>query len=165
MTLTTHLNRFRSVKRSNRLMSWNAWDISTVLFPVLHVFRRNNMASVEEYRDHKQRRHQQQQRQKTIGFMSKTTALHVHRAFLTSAFLWRPLHDYDVIPPNVTFYGGRGHTTTNFSFSMWTWMKPLRTQLQEKSPIERFQIDAIKFERKQIHFFSDVFTVVIVAVA
>ena len=30
--------------------------------------------------------------------------------------------------------------------------------------IERFQIDAIKFERTQIHFFSDVFTVVIVVV-
>ena len=27
------------------------------------------------------RRRQQQQRQKTIGFMSKTTALHVHHAF------------------------------------------------------------------------------------
>ena len=31
--------------------------------------------------------------------------------------------------------------------------------------IERFQIDAIKFERTQIHFFSDVFTAVVVAVA
>ena len=30
--------------------------------------------------------------------------------------------------------------------------------------IERFQIDAIKFERTQIHFFSDVFTVVVVVV-
>ena len=28
--------------------------------------------------------------------------------------------------------------------------------------IERFQIDAIKFERTQIHFFSDVFTAVVV---
>ena len=28
-----------------------------------------------------QQRRQQQQRQKTIGFMSKTTALHVHHAF------------------------------------------------------------------------------------
>ena len=31
--------------------------------------------------------------------------------------------------------------------------------------IERFQIDAIKFERTQIHFFSDVFTAVVVVVA
>ena len=52
---------------------------------------------------------------KTIGFMSKTTALQVH---------WRPLHDYDVKPPNATFCGGRGRTTTNFPFSIWTWIKP-----------------------------------------
>ena len=31
--------------------------------------------------------------------------------------------------------------------------------------IERVQIDAIKFERKQIHFLSDVFTAVVVVVA
>ena len=39
MTLNAYLNRFRSVKRSNRAMSWNAWDISTALFPVLHSIR------------------------------------------------------------------------------------------------------------------------------
>ena len=53
---------------------------------------------------------------------------------LLSTFLWRPLHDYNVKPPIATFYGGRGHTTTNFPFSIWTWIKPLRIQLQEKSP-------------------------------
>ena len=41
--------------------------------------------------------------------------------------------------------------------------------LQEKSPasdIERVQIDAIKFERTQIHFFfTDVFTAVVVLLA
>ena len=31
--------------------------------------------------------------------------------------------------------------------------------------IERFQTDAIKFERTQIHSFSDVFTAVVVVVA
>ena len=31
--------------------------------------------------------------------------------------------------------------------------------------IERFQKDAIKFERTQIHFFTDVFTAVVVVVA
>ena len=38
MTLNPYfpVNRFRSVKRSNRVMSWNTWDISTALFPVLH---------------------------------------------------------------------------------------------------------------------------------
>ena len=54
---------------------------------------------------------------------------------LFSKFLWRPLHDYDVKPPNLTFYGGRGHTTTNFPCSFWTWIKSLRIQLQEKSPV------------------------------
>ena len=69
---------------------------------------------------------------KKIGLMIKTTALHVHHAF--STFLWRPLHDYGVKPSNLTFYGGRGHTTTNFPSSFWTWIKSLRIQLQEKSP-------------------------------
>ena len=46
------------------------------------------------------------------------------------------LHDYDVKPPNLTFYGGRGHTTTNSPFSFWTWIKSLR----------------IQFERTQIYF-------------
>ena len=48
--------------------------------------------------------------------MSKTTALHVDHVFIT--FLSRPQHDYDVKPPNATFYGGRGHTATNFPFSI-----------------------------------------------
>ena len=44
---------------------------------------------------------------------------------LFGTFLWRPLHDYDVKPPNATFYGGRGHTKTNFPFSIWTWIKTI----------------------------------------
>ena len=98
--------------------------------------------------------------------MSKTTGLHVHH--YSTKFLWRPLHDYNTKPPNATFYGGRGHTTTNFPFSIWTWIKPLRIQLQEKSPtfdeLSGFQIDTIKFERTQIHFFSGVVTAVVVVV-
>ena len=34
---TIYANRFRSVQRSNRAMSWNALDISMALFPVLPV--------------------------------------------------------------------------------------------------------------------------------
>ena len=49
------------------------------------------------------------------------------------------------------------------------WIKSLRIQLQEKSPvfahIERVQMGAIKFERKQIHFFTVVFTGVVVVLA
>ena len=48
----------------------------------------------------------------TVGFMSKTTAPHV----FFSTFLWRPLYDYDVKPPNATFYGGRELTKTKFFF-------------------------------------------------
>ena len=33
---------------------------------------------------------------------------------LFGTFPWRPLHDYDVKPPNLTFYGGREHTKKNF---------------------------------------------------
>ena len=39
----------------------------------------------------------------------KITTLHV------SKFRWRRLHDYDVKPPNLPFYGGRGHDD-EFSF-------------------------------------------------
>ena len=49
-------------------------------------------------------------------------------------FLWRPLHDYDVKPPYLMFYGGRGHTMTNCPTSFWTWIKSLRIQLLESSP-------------------------------
>ena len=52
---------------------------------------------------------------KTIGFLSKTTSLHVHHAFLYISL--PPLQDYNVKMPNFTFYGGRKQATTNFSFS------------------------------------------------
>ena len=48
MTLNAYLNRCRSVKRSNHVMSWNAWEILMALFLILHVFWRNNMASAVE---------------------------------------------------------------------------------------------------------------------
>ena len=71
--------------------------------------------------------------QKAIGLMIKTTALHVHRA-LFRTFPWRPVHDYYVKLPNLPFYGGRGHAMTNFPSYFWTWIKSLRIQLQQKSP-------------------------------
>ena len=74
-----------------------------------------------------------QKKKKTVRLMIKTTALHVYMT-LFSTFLWRPLHDYDLKPPNLTLYGGLGHTTTNFPSSFWAWIKSLRIQLQGKSP-------------------------------
>ena len=52
---------------------------------------------------------------KVIGFISKTTTLHVHHPFLYIS-LPSP-HVYDLKMPNSTFYGGHKQATTNFSFS------------------------------------------------
>ena len=122
---------------------------------------------------------------KIIGFKSKTTALHVHHAF--STFRWRPLHDYDVKPPKETSYGGRGHTTTIFPFSISTWIndvlyrrhsallieetriKHLRIQLPEKSPtfdeLSGSKLTQLSLKGRKFLFFSDAFTAVVVVVA
>ena len=52
-----------------------------------------------------QQRGRQQERQKTIGLISKTTTSHVHHTFLYISF--RFLHDYNVKMPNFAFHGGR----------------------------------------------------------
>ena len=56
-----------------------------------------------------------------IGWIGKTTALHVHHAFL---YISLPsLHNYDGnLMPNFTFYGGRKQAAAKFSFSFWTWI-------------------------------------------
>ena len=51
---------------------------------------------------------------KTIGLISKTTTLHVHRTFLYISF--PSLHDYDVKVPYFTFCRGREHKTTTCFF-------------------------------------------------
>ena len=76
-----------------------------------------------------QRRGRQQERQKIISLISKTTTLQVHHAFL---YISLPaLHDYDVKMPNFAFYGVRKQTTTKFCFSFCTWIWSLGIQLQE----------------------------------
>ena len=85
-------------------------------------------------RDLKQRRRRrQQQRQKNDWFYEQNNC-----SARASRFL---VHFFDVYcttttwkPTNATSNGGRGNTTTNFPFSIWTWIKPLRIQLQEKPP-------------------------------
>ena len=61
------------------------------------------------------------------------------------------------------------HTTTKFSFLYFNLNKILTNSTPGKVAciwhIEQVQIDAIKFERTQIHFFSDVFTTVVYVVA
>ena len=73
-------------------------------------------------------------------------------------------------PPNLTFHRGRGWTYDyEFSFLCLNLNKILKNSTPGKVAciwhIERVQIDAIKFERTQIHFFSDVFTTVVVVIA
>ena len=62
---------------------------------------------------------------------------------LFSTILWPPLLDYDVKPPNATFYGGREHTTTNIPFSFWSWIKARKNSIAYIWQIER----VLKFER------------------
>ena len=85
---------------------------------------------------------------------------------LFSTFLWRPLHDYDLKPPILTFYRGRGQNDDEFSFLFLNLNKILKNSTSGKVAciwhIERVQIDAIKFESTEIHFFTDVFTAVVV---
>ena len=70
--------------------------------------------------------------EKAIGLLPKTTSLHVHHAFL---YISLPsLHDYDVKMPNCNFYAGRKQATTNLFFSLKTWVRSSRNQLQGNSP-------------------------------
>ena len=79
-----------------------------------------------------QRRGRQQERNKTIGFIGKTTTLHVLHAYwyISLAFL----HDYDMKMPNLAFYGLYKQATTKFYFSFLTWKWSLGIHLQEDSP-------------------------------
>ena len=69
---------------------------------------------------------------KTIGFISKTTTLHVITLFCTILCLF--LHDYDVKMPNFVFYRVRKQATTKFHFSFPTWIWSLGIPFQEGSP-------------------------------
>ena len=89
---------------------------------------------------------------------------------LFSTFLSRPLHDYGVKPPNAMqcFMEDVDWYCVNFSVLYLNMDKALKNSTPGKVSyiwrIERFQTDARKFERTQIHFFSDVFTAVVVVV-
>ena len=90
--------------------------------------------------------------------MSKTTTLHVHHAFCI--FLCPFLHDYDVKIPNFTFYGLRKQATTKLYFFFLTLdMVPSNSNPGGFAYIWQRKwvgIIAIKTERTQIHFLSDV---------
>ena len=107
------------------------------------------------------RRRPQRRLQKAIGLMiKKTTALHVHHAFwyisLTStARLRRETSYFDVLWRTWT-YGDE------FFFILFNLNIILKNLTPGKVAcswhIELVQIDTIKFERTQTHFFTDVFS-------
>ena len=69
---------------------------------------------------------------KTIGFISKTTTLHVHHAFFVHFFArFCTTTTWTCLFP---FYGVRKQATTKFCFSFYTWIWSLGIQLQEGSP-------------------------------
>ena len=88
---------------------------------------------------------------------------------LFNTFLWHPLHDYDVKPPNVTFYGGCGNTTTNFPFSIWTWIKPefnsRKSCLHLTNWAVRNRSNKVWKDANSFIFFSDVFTAIVIIIA
>ena len=56
--------------------------------------------------------------QKTIGLLKKTTTLHVRHAFFFFTFLCPFLHDYNVKILNFAFYGERNQSATELYFSL-----------------------------------------------
>ena len=66
-----------------------------------------------------------------MGWISKTTTLHVHHAYLYISL--QIMHDNDGKMPDFTFYGGRKQATAKFSFSFWTWIRFLGIRLNKSS--------------------------------
>ena len=117
-------------------------------------------------RELKQPPRRQRQRQKTIRSTSKTTALHVHHASQYIALTFTARLRRETSQHNVLW---RAWTYDDkLSFLYLNMDKVVKNSTPRKLAyiwrIVRFQIDAIKFERTQIPFFSDVFTAVVVVV-
>ena len=78
------------------------------------------------------RRRRQRELHKSHRFNKQTTTLHVQHTFLYISLPF--LHEYDVKMPNFMFYKGRKQSTTKFSISFLTWIRPrLGIQLQEST--------------------------------
>ena len=101
-------------------------------------------------RELQQRQRRRPGRQKTIIFMIKTTALHVHLAFqyislTSSAQLRRITPIGDVL--SRTWANDNERTSTNVPLSFSTWMKSLRIHSSRHWQVP---IDSTKFETTQI---------------
>ena len=96
--------------------------------PLLYAYKIRSEPNKTELKQPRPRR--QLNRPKSNWFYEQNNGSACASRFF-STFRSRPLHHYDLKPPNATFYGGREHTTKNVPFSFWTWIKSLRIQLQE----------------------------------
>ena len=97
--------------------------------------------------------------------MSKTTTLHVHHVHYISL---PSLHDNDVKFPQVAFYGEPKHKTKTFSFSLKTWVQPLRLHFGKVQLYLRFYAtrnNREKVWKNEAFLMSDVFTALAVVVA
>ena len=97
--------------------------------------------------------------------MSKTTTLHVHHVHYISL---PSLHDNDVKFPQVAFYGEPKHKTTTFSFSLKTWVQPLRLHFGKVQLYLRFYAtrnNREKVWKNEAFLMSDVFTALAVVLA
>ena len=79
---------------------------------------------------------------------------------LFGTYPWHPLHDYDVKPPECDVLWRTGAYHDKFSSLFLNLDKVLKNQTPGVIAfiwqIESVEIDAIKFERTQIHFLGDV---------
>ena len=99
---------------------------------------------------------------RAIGLINKTTTLHVHHAFFYISLPF--LHDYDVKMPNFACYGGRKQATTTATFLFLNLDTVPRNSISGGFTYiwqsKWVGIIAIKTERTQIHFLSDVLVAV-----
>ena len=158
--------RFDPLKRDSNATKGTNSRLGWTKYSDLHEIVHSSLLRPCVIRELKQLPRRQRQRQKTIGFMSKTTVLHVHQALsyiaLTStAPLRRETSQHNVL--------WRAWTYNEKLSSLYLTMdKFVKNSTPRKLAyiwrIAWFQINAIKFERTQIHLFSDVFTGVVVVV-
>ena len=145
--------KFDPLKRHSNATKGTKSKLGWTKYSDLHEIVHPSLRRPCVIRELKQLRRRQRQRQKTIRFTTKqllSTCI-----TLLSTFLSRPLQVR--------------RETSQLSFLYLHRDKVVKDSTQRKLAyiwwIARFQIDAIKFERTQIHLFSDVFTVVVVVVA
>ena len=110
---------------------------------------------IRDLKQRRRRRQQQQHKKKQLVLRAKQLLYTCITLF--SKFLWRPLHDYDVKTSQCDVLWGTWTYYHTFSLFYLNMDKALKNSTSGNWMayiwiIERFQIDAIEFERTQIHF-------------